>query len=291
VFYAEMGSPRLDNNQTLVTNPYEGVMFSSSNAQSWSLHQPADLKFDIMTATFIDGAQSTVLFDPVNLTREDGSLPDVTVSTLLSALAPTNTVVKWEYRVILASDSVSGSIDDGTHPWYVVGQNGEYDPSGLIKIIQLRATLQASKYISPRLSTDVLNINSLITGTAGTYVTKNVTMGDTVGYNTITVSYKQYTPAGTTVTPKFLLWHSNEAVPASWETLDSLKTNHSASVTTTVSGQDVAGYQTGTAVISLQTSYTGAVAFNNLKGRIDLQSTTQFVRPNVKELKIVMTDL
>lgn len=291
VFYAEMGSPRLDNNQTLVTNPYDGVMFSSANAQSWTVHQTADLKFDIMTATFIDGAQSTVLFDPVDLTRADGSLPDVTVSTLLSALAPTNTVVKWEYRVILASDSVSGSIDDGTHPWYVVGQNGEYDPSGLIKIIQLRATLQASKYISPRLSTDVLNINSLITGTAGTYVTKNVTMGDTVGYNTITVSYKQYTPAGTTVTPKFLLWHSNEAVPASWETLDSLKTNHSASVTTTVSGQDVAGYQTVTAVISLPTSYTGAVGFNNLKGRLDLQSTTQFVRPNIKELKIVMTDL
>lgn len=291
VFYAEMGSPRLDNNQTLVTNPYEGVMFSSSNAQSWSLHQTADLKFDIMTATFIDGAKSTVLFDPVNLTRTDGSLPDVTVSTLLSALAPTNTVVKWEYRVILASDGVSGSIDDGTHPWYVVGKTGEYDPSGLIKIIQLRATLQASKYISPRLSTDVLNINSLITGTAGTYVTKNVTMGDTVGYNTITISYKQYTPAGTTVTPKLLLWHGNEAVPASWETLDSLKTNHSASVTTTVSGQDVAGYQTVTAVISLPTSYTGAVGFNNLKGRIDLQSTTQFVRPNVKELKIVMTDL
>lgn len=291
VFYAEMGSPRLDNNQTLVTNPYDGVMFSSANAQSWTVHQTADLKFDIMTATFIDGAQSTVLFDPVNLTRTDGSLPDVTVSTLLSALAPTNTVVKWEYRVILASDGVSGSIDDGTHPWYVVGKTGEYDPSGLIKIIQLRATLQASKYISPRLSTDVLNINSLITGTAGTYVTKNVTMGDTVGYNTITVSYKQYTPAGTTVTPKFLLWHSNEAVPSSWETLDSLKTNHSASVTTTVSGQDVVGYQTVTAAISLPTSYTGAVGFNNLKGRLDLQSTTQFVRPNVKELKIVMTDL
>ena len=291
VFFAQMGSPRLDNNQTLVTNPYEGVMFSSANAQSWTVHQDADLKFDIMTATFIDGSQSTVLFDSVDLTRPDGSLPDVTVSTLLSALAPTNTVVKWEYRVILASDSVSSNITDGTHPWYVVGQTGEYDPSGLIKVIQLRATLQASKYLSPRLSTDVLNINSLITGTAGTYVTKNVTMGDTVGYNNITVSYKQYAPAGTTVTPKFLLWHSNEAVPSSWETLDSLKNNHSATVTTTVSGPNVAGYQTVTSVISLPATYTGAVGFNNLKGRIDLQSTTQFVRPNVKELKIVMTDL
>lgn len=291
VFYAQMGSPRLDNNQTLVTNPFDGVMFSSANAQSWTVHQDADLKFDIMTATFVDGAQSTVLFDPVDLTRPDGSLPDVTVSTLLSALAPTTTVVKWEYRAILSSDSVSSNIDDGTHPWYVVGATGEYDPNALIKVIQLRATIQASKYISPRLSTDVLNINSLITGTAGTYVTKNIMMDDTAGYNTVTISYKQYSPTGTTVTPKFLMWHTNEAMPTTWETLDTLKNNHAVTVSTVVSSPDVAGYQLVTNVLTLPTTYTGAVGFSALKARIDLQSTTQFVRPNVKELKIVMTDL
>ena len=290
VFYAKMGDRRLDNNSVLTTNPYDGVMFSSANAQSWTIHQDADLKFDIMVATFVDGAKSTVLFDPVNLEDKDGNLPDITVSTLLSALAPTSTVVTWEYRFILASDSNSTSIDDGTHPWYVVGQTGEFDPNALVRIIQLRATLQASKYISPRLSTDILNINALVTGTKGTYVGKNVSMGNTAGYNTVTVSYKQYAPAATTVTPKFLLWHDNEAVPADWQTLDTLKTNHSASVTSTVSSQDVAGYVTVNHVITLPQSYTGAVGFNTFKIRIDLSTTTQFIRPNVKELKVVLTD-
>lgn len=290
VYYAKMGDRRLDNNAVLTTNPYEGVMFSSSNAQSWTIHQDADLKFDMMIATFIDGAKSTVLFDPVNLQNPDGSLPDITVSTLLSALAPTSTVVTWEYRFILASDSNSTNIDDGTHPWYTVGQAGEFDPNALIRVIQLRATLQASKYISPRLSTDVLNINALVTGTKGTYVGKNVSMGNSAGYNTVTLSYKQYAPTGTTVTPKFLLWHDNEATPSTWETLDTLKSNHSATVSSTVSAADVGGYVTVNHVIKLPETYTGAVGFNTFKIRIDLSTTTQFIRPNVKELKAVLTD-
>lgn len=290
VFYAKMGGTRLDNQTQLATNPFEGVMFSSANAQSWTVHQDSDLKFDIMVATFVDGAQSTTLFDPVDLTNADGSLPDVTVSTLLSALAPTTTVVKWEYRVILASDSQSTNIDDGTHPWYAVGATGEYDPSALIRVIQLRATLQASKYISPRLSTDILNINALVTGTLGTYVGKNVSMGDTAGFNTITVSYKSYNPAGTTITPKFLMWHSNEAMPATWETLDTLKANHSATVSTVVTDVDVSGYKSYSSVIKLPASYTGAIGFNLFKIRVDLSSTTQFIRPNIKGLKVVLTD-
>jgi len=290
VFYAKMGERRLDTNTTLTTNPFEGVMFSSANAQSWTVHQDSDLKFDIMIATFSDGAKSTVLFDPVDLKNSDGSYPDVTVSTLVSALAPTTTVITWEYRVILQSDSNSTSINDGTHPWYTVGQTGELDPGALIRVIQLRATFQSSKYISPRLSTDVLNINALVSGTKGTYVGKNVDMGNTAGYNTVTVSYQQYQPTGTTVTPKFLLWHSNESMPSSWETLDTLKANHSASVNSTVTSPNVAGYATVTHVITLPQTYTGSIGFNLYKQRIDLSSTTQFVRPNVRALKVILTD-
>ena len=290
VFYAQMGQNRLDTNTMLATNPFEGVMFSSANAQSWTVHQDSDLKFDIMIATFSDGSKSTVLFDPVDLKNADGTYPDITVSTLVSALAPTTTVVTWEYRVILQSDSNSTSIDDGTHPWYTVGQTGELDPGALIRVIQLRATFQSSKYISPRLSTDVLNINSLVSGTKGTYVGKNVDMGNTAGYNTITSSYQQYQPAGTTITPKFLMWHSNEAMPSTWETLDTLKTNHGATVSSTVSSTDVNGYATVTNVITLPESYTGAIGFNTFKQRLDLSSTTQFVRPNVRTLKVVLTD-
>lgn len=290
VFYAKMGERRLDTNAPLLTNPFEGVMFSSANAQSWSVHQDSDLKFDIMVATFSDGAKSTVLFDPVDLKNPNGSYPDITVSTLVSALAPTTTVITWEYRVILLSDTNSTNIDDGTHPWYTVGQDGELDPGSLIRIIQLRATFQASKYISPRLSTDVLNINALVSGTKGTYVGKNVSMGSNSGYNTVTVSFQQYQPTGTTVTPKFVLWHSNESMPSSWETLDTLKANHSASVSSTIGPVDANGYSNVTHVITLPQTYTGSTGFDMFKPRIDLSSTTQFVRPNVRSLKVVLTD-
>ena len=289
LFYAQMGQNRLDNNQKLLSNPFDGVMFSSSNAQTWTAHQDSDLKFDLMTARFQDGAKSTILFDPVDLTMPDGSLPDVTVSSLLAALAPTATTVFWEYRVILSSDSSGSTIDDGTHPWYPISSDGEYDPQSTVRVIQIRATIQASKYISPRLTMNAININALVTGTKGTYVGKNVYMGDT-GYNTVHVSYSQYLPDGTSVIPKFLMWSSNNAMPSTWETLDSLKTSHSATVTSSVGQPDVYGYSTVTHVINLPTSFAGALGFDTFKMRLDLSSTNQFIRPNVKSLKAVLTD-
>jgi len=289
LFYAQMGQNRLDNNQKLLSNPFDGVMFSSSNAQTWTAHQDADLKFDLMTARFQDGAKSTILFDPVDLTLPDGSLPDVTVSSLLAALAPTSTSVYWEYRVILSTDGSGSSIDDGTHPWYPISTDGEYDPQSTVRVIQIRATIKASKYISPRLTMNAININALVTGTKGTYVGKNVSMGDT-GYNTVHVSYKQYTPEGTNIIPKFLMWSDNNAMPSTWETLDSLRTSHSATVTSSVGQADVYGYSLVTHVINLPASYAGALGFNTFKIRIDLSSANQFIRPNVKELKAVLTD-
>lgn len=289
VFYAKMGQNRLDNNQKLLSNPFPGVMFSSSNAQSWSVHQDSDLKFDVLTARFQDGAKSTILFDPVDLTLPDGSLPDVTVSSLLAALAPTSTSVAWEYRVILSTDRSGTSIDDGTHPWYPISTSGEYSPQATVRVIQIRATMMASKFISPRLTMNAININAIVTGTKGTYVGKNVSMGD-AGYNTVHVSYLQYTPDGTTVTPKFLMWRDNTAMPTSWETIDSLKSGKGATVTTSIGTPDVSGYALVSHAIKLPSSYAGALGFNTFKIRLDLTTQNQFIRPGVKALKAVMTD-
>ncbi len=289
LFYAKMGQNRLDNNQKLLSNPFDGVMFSSSNAQTWTAHQDSDLKFDLMTARFQDGAKSTILFDPVDLRMPDGTLPDVTVSSLLAALAPTSTTVFWEYRVILSSDSSGSTIDDGTHPWYPISSDGEYDPQSTVRVIQIRATIKASKYISPRLTMNAININALVTGTKGTYVGKNVYMGDT-GYDTVHLSYSQYLPDGTSVTPKFLMWSNNNAMPTTWETLDSLKTSHKATITSSVGKPDVYGYSLVTHVIKLPSSFAGSLGFNTFKVRLDLTSSNQFIRPNIKELKSVLTD-
>lgn len=293
VYYAQMGQRRLDNNQVLQTNPYGGVMFSSANAQSWTVHQDSDLKFSLTTVEFKDDTDSVVLFDPVSFAKVGtGELPDVNVAEL-TAYTPENTGVKWEFRAVLDSEGTGAKVDDGNHPWAPVGETGEYDPNARIRILQLRATFRANKYVSPMLSNQVVSFNSLVTGLAGTYVGKTVSMGGgDSGYNTIDYSYSAYIPEGTTVTPKFKLWHSSGTMPETWETLDTLNKNHKVPVVVPkISAPDVNGMVSITGTIDLPEAYTGALGFDMFKFRLDLESKTAFVRPRARAIKVVLTDM
>lgn len=293
VYTAKMGEKRIDpgSKAQLTTNPYEGVMFSSANGQSWTVHQDMDLMFDIKTVQFKEGVDAVVLFDPVTFKADaDGQLPDITVSTI-DAYTPDNSGVDWTYRVVLGSEPAGARIDDGNHPWVPVGQHGEYDPGATVRTLQLKATFQPSKYSSPMLSTEVITLGSILTGLKGTYVGKTVNMGGAGYFNTVTYEYTGYTPAGTTITPKFLFWKDGGAQPQTWETLDSLTANHGvAKVVPTVVGPDENGMFVYSATFTLPKTYAGELGFSNMKIRLDLESKTSFVRPRARGLKVVLTD-
>lgn len=57
--------PKIDKpNEVISGNPYvQGVLFSSSNASTWTPHQNSDLKFNVYTAKF--NKTATIEFDPI----------------------------------------------------------------------------------------------------------------------------------------------------------------------------------------------------------------------------------
>lgn len=293
VYSAKMGEKRVDkgSKSRLTTNAYEGVMFSSANAQSWTVHQDQDLTFDIMTVQFKEGTDAVVEFDPVTFKAdEEGNLPDITVATV-DAYTPDNSGVKWTYRVVLQSEPTGASITDGTHAWHPVGEFGEYDPGAQIRTLQIKATFQPSKYSSPMLSQEVVTLGSVLTNLKGTYVGKTVNMGGAGYFNTVTYEYTSYTPTGTSVTPKFLFWADGASQPQTWETLDSLTANHGVpKIVPTLLGPDENGMFVYSATFTLPKSYAGELGFSNMKVRLDLESKTSFVRPRVRGLKVVLTD-
>src|SRR5690606_38296024 len=53
VYVAELGQQDIMTGQWVATQPYlDGVLFSSSNAMSWTIHQTMDLKFRLHGAAF-----------------------------------------------------------------------------------------------------------------------------------------------------------------------------------------------------------------------------------------------
>ena len=283
VFYAQMGQRKLGNdNSILVSNPYGGTMFSSANAVSWTVHQDADLKFDITTAQFRDG-NSTILFDPWKPSKKDIGVLQVPTMTEAE-----KSDIKMEYRVVLDSASQNATLDSA--PWTPIDYTtDEIDLGGYIRQIQLRITFTSTKYMSPFVTLDTVTLMGLLTDLNGTYVTKTIDLGDSSNYNMIKYSYKVYNRTETSVTPRFHVGQSDTAI--SWYTVDQLKTK-GATVTQTLSEPNVNGFQTVSGTIKLSSSVpgVGTLGATVAKMRLDLHSDVSYIRPKVQQLSVILTD-
>ena len=272
VFYAQMGQRKLGADKSiLASNPYGGTMFSSSNAISWTVHQDADLKFDLFTAQFREGS-STILFDPWTPDRKDIGV--LTIPTMTEA---EKSSIKMEYRVVLESSNSTATLD--TAPWRPIDlSQDEIDLGGYIKQIQLRITFTASKYTSPFVTLDTVTLMGLLTDLNGTYVTKNIDLGDNGTFNTVQFSYQVHNENGTSVTPKLHIGQSDTAI--TWRTMDELK-SLGATVTSVISQPNVNGFQTVATTIRLSNSVpgVGTLGATLAKFRLDLHSDVSYIRP------------
>lgn len=290
VYYAKVGKRKLGtDNSVLVANPYEGVMFSSANAISWTVHQDSDLKFDLLGAQFREG-DSTILFDPWvvgnNAKNEKRDIGVLQVPTMTDAEKAT---IRMEYRVVLESDSPTATIEGA--PWQTVDTDvAEIDLGGYIRVIQLRITFKSSKYQSPFISLDTVNLMSLLTDLEGTYVGKTIDMKEQdMFYNTIELSYQENTPQGTQVTPKIAVGQST--TDFIWDTPDQMK-GKGAVITSYVSQPNVEGWVNKTYVISFPTTYpnSSALGLQKAKLRLDLSSEVSYIRPQVRQPRLILTD-
>lgn len=290
VFYAKMGQRKIGaDNSTLISNPYEGVMFSSANAISWTVHQDSDLKFNLLGAQFREG-DSTILFDPWVIKPDaNGVRKDIGVLQIPTMTDAEKATINMEYRVVLDSDSPTASIESA--PWRPIDTDmSEIDLGGYIRVIQLRIIFTSSKFLSPFISLDTVNLMGILTDLEGTYVGKTVDMGEyDMFYNTIEFSYEQNTPQGTTVTPKIAVGQST--TDFIWDTPQQMQAK-GATVTSSISQPNVEGWVGVTYRISFPSSYPNATALGlqKAKARIDLSSEVSYIRPQIRNVSMIMTD-
>ncbi|AXQ67771.1 hypothetical protein KIOSHI_111 [Bacillus phage Kioshi] len=257
---ATMGQKSMGANpQTVTSNPYvNGVLFSSSNAVSWTVHQETDMKFNVYTAEFEE--EGIIEFDTMKNIDSNGIL------LMASYLTPENTGCVWEVKIINAADVGAISID--SVPWLPLINYAGIETPFVVGLAKLRARFKSNRYFSPMLVLDDLLFVNFVSATKGEYVSKTVDQS-TSPFNTVTVSFDAATPAGSRVKAYYSLDKG-----ATWI--------QCTKVTTAPRTAEFTRY-----------TYVEKTAVGNqisVKYKLVLEGDNRFVRPRVRQLTGLTTD-
>lgn len=254
VWIATRGQDDLNTGKKVTANPYiEGVLYSSSNASAWTIHQDSDMKFNVHTARFNE--EAVIEFDDM----EDVSADAIVL--MATALTPDNTGSSWEIKMVMDSEAEHITLTD--KEWIPIEDAEELELDGLARALKLRATFNANRNMSPILSLNDLLLTSFLSELSGSYVSRTVDASDSE-FNKLRISYETFTPGNTTVTPKYSVDGGD-----SWIEFKS-------SPTTT--------RQTGEFTMFEYDEDLGDVGteHDSIKFRLDLTTQNSFVRPRVR---------
>ena len=188
----------LSDRYQVVSNPYpEGVMFSSSNAQSWTIHQDHDLKFRLYRARF--SGLGTIFYP-------NASLEDAGALVLAAQSADyINQGINWYYSI---------PSEDGKQTWLPIETFNYYELEESIDSVSLKCELITDNdRMSPFLNVESVNLIYYNNDNEGAYISRQVVMEQE--FNTIQVSCEAYTPEGTS----FKVFYSRTDDGSAWNEL------------------------------------------------------------------------
>ena len=155
-FTATLGEKDLVSGSTIGSQPTNGTLFSSSNAQTWTAHQKSDLKFKLYEAVY-NREGGIIIFDDVR-TEE--------ISRILLAtdyMDKKNAGITWEF-----------SVDDG-QTWDSLENYSDVEMKYVgIKTVKLKALVKVDSNTSPLMAKDAISLVTFLNDVDMTYVGRNV---------------------------------------------------------------------------------------------------------------------
>lgn len=263
MYYAEMGKNILGTTQQLVVNPYGvGVLFSSSNASTWTAHQGADLKFELYRSRYTGSGE--ILFD-------EASISDVTGIFLDAAYQDNDNVgLDWFY-----------SYRKGTaySEWLPVSTLTFRDLQSVTDRVKLKAVISTDFSTSPYIDTSRVSLRAFIDQKKATYISTHLTSDDfDEPYQALKISYQAAMPQGADHTIYYMdkmYGDWVEVKAGTYVTLETKKVDEEfTQFTWNISKVDR----------MVGTSDAGADFF---KIRIDLTTNLAYNRPRIKRLSAI----
>lgn len=178
MFVQDLGGINLLSKQIVARNPYtNGVMFSSSNALTWTPHQTKNIKFNLYTNTYEE--QSEILFYPVIGVDYDA------IGVYANTFVPLGCSLNWEYS------------SDGEKTWLPIALNRYQELTNKIDNLIIRAKITTKGNVSPYVVLDSLLLVGSKNKDKSIYISKNVNTD--IEFDTVRVVVDVDTPLGTGV--------------------------------------------------------------------------------------------
>jgi len=181
IWVADLGGLDIISGDVVLANPYLiGVMMSSSNNSSWSMHQTTDVKFRLIADTYAQS--SDLIFNQI------AGLDFSRIYLLADYITPSGTSIDWYY-------SVDGGVNYKT-----------ISPYNIILLDQLKTTFDvkatlrrdSNSTLSPIVALDTIGCSVSKYDTEGYYITQNISGLD--AYTKVDIILDTYIPSNTSLT-------------------------------------------------------------------------------------------
>lgn len=193
MWLAETNKKDIVTSAIISKNPYlNGVMFSSSNAMTWTAHQSQDLKFNLYGAKF--ESTGSIVFNALT----DVSLDRIMIMSDESI--PTGCTISWQYSI-------------NEEEWLPIEVYDDRDLSEIANSVQVRCNITATANTSPAIAFDSLLLCGFKSANEGTYVSRVVPVS--AGYNKVKIDFDLYKPGNT----NFIISYATDKNATNWKNL------------------------------------------------------------------------
>lgn len=193
LYIAETSNNDLTTGNKITKNPYiNGVLFSSSNALTWTAHNNSDLKFNIYGAQF--ETTGSVVFKQIS---------NVSLDRLMVASEeeiPSGCSVTWQYR-----------INEGD--WNPIEVYDDRELSEFATKVDVKCSITANTHSSPAIAIDCLQLAGFKNKSTGTYVSRNVSVEE--GFNHVKIVADICIPSGCNVT----FYYATDSSGTDWKAI------------------------------------------------------------------------
>lgn len=154
LWVAKLAEKEVRTKKFVTSNPYTaGVLFSSSNAITWTAHQDMDMKFTLRRAKY--QGKGVVVFNNIPITAADR------IMLAIDELNPADTNAQWYYKLNKGS-------------WEPISLFDERETSVLVTSVDLKVEFTAQNNRSPMIASENLQLAYFLNKQEARYISKNV---------------------------------------------------------------------------------------------------------------------
>jgi hypothetical protein len=147
--YATIGETVYNSSTVMTSNPYNGVMFKSQNASTWTSDQYSDITFKLKRCEFIAGASDPITFNVDMTDSEAVTFDSLNFETVVTSFD--DTAYTFAYSTMDANTSAVESKNLSINTNTLMGTRKLVSASGDISIT---GTLTSTNLLSPYLTVD-----------------------------------------------------------------------------------------------------------------------------------------